>query len=435
MPEGSTNLAPRRTAAVIAVMAAVWSFYAGGKHALASLYASSSNPDSWLRATRIEPDNPETWYRLGRYRQLDFDNADIPLAISYYRRAVQLNPSSPYYKLDLAGALEMAGNNDEADSYFRGAQAAYPISAEVSWKYGNFLLRQNRLPEAYSEIHRAVLVDPKLIPLAVSRVWHSEPDIHLLLDQVLPPTDEAGGAALNFLADEKDSTAALEVWRRLMAKDPRVDWAWASKLTDLLVDQEKFDEAGNVWHEAAAKNEGPAPAYAGNSLIFDGGFERDISQGGLGWREQNTQGTDFDFDADSKHSGSRSARLTFDGTQNLYYEGLYQEVLVSPATHYRFQGFLKTDQITTESGMRFEVRDPKDPQRLDVLTQNETGTVPWTLEQADFTTGPQTHLIWVRITRRPSERLDNKLNGTVWIDDVTVVPAGSTIEAPGAASN
>jgi tetratricopeptide (TPR) repeat protein len=191
MNEGSTNPAQRWTAAVIAIVAAAWFCYAGSKHALASHDAASSNPENWKRATRIEPDNPENWYRLGRFRQLDFDNSDVPLAISYYRRAIQLNPRSPYYKLDLASALEMTGNNGEADSYFRAAQAAYPISAEVSWKYGNFLLRQNRLPEANAEIHRAVRVDPKLIPLAVSRVWHSDPDIHLLLDQVLPDTPEA----------------------------------------------------------------------------------------------------------------------------------------------------------------------------------------------------------------------------------------------------
>jgi tetratricopeptide (TPR) repeat protein len=191
MTEGSANPAWRRAAAVVAIVAAVWLCYSGGKHALASHYAASSNPEDWLRATRIEPDNPETWYQLGRFRQLDFDNSDIPLAISYYRRAIQLNPRSPYSKLDLAGALETAGSNLEADSYFRAAQAAYPISAEVSWKYGNFLLRQERLPEAYAEIHRAAEVDPKLIPLAVSRVWHSDPDIHLLLDQVLPDTAEA----------------------------------------------------------------------------------------------------------------------------------------------------------------------------------------------------------------------------------------------------
>jgi len=430
MPEGAANPARRRSAAVIAIAAALWFCYAGGKHALASHYAASLDPEDWKRANRIEPDNSQTLYQLGRFRQLDLDNPDIPSAISYYRRAIKLNPRSPYYKLDLAGALEMAGNNGEAESYFRAAQAAYPISAEVSWKYGNFLLRQNRLPEAYAEIHRAVMVDPSLIPMAVSRVWHSDPDIHLMLDQVLPDTAEAYTQALAFLTDAQDPEAALEVWHRLIAKDPHTDWKWVFMLTDMLVTQEKFEEAGTVWRQAVAGDQDSAPAYAGNSLVYDGGFEKDISGGGFGWRQTDVMGADFDFDMDVKHSGSRSARLIFDGTENLSYEGLFQYVLVSPGTHYRFQGFLRTDQISTESGMRFEIVDPKDPQHLDVVTPNETGTLPWTLEQIDFTTGPRTHLIQIRLARRPSERLDNKLRGTVWIDDISIAPIGAGNVAP-----
>jgi tetratricopeptide (TPR) repeat protein len=433
MPEGPANPARRWTAAVIAIVAAAWFCYAGGKHALASHYAASSDIKNWERATRVEPENAEIWYKLARFRQLDFDNADIPLAISYYRRAIQLNSRSPYYKLDLAGALEMAGDNGEADKYFQAAQAAYPISAEVSWKYGNFLLRQNRLPEAYAEIHRAVMVDPSLIPLAVSRVWHSDPDIHLLLDQVLPGTPGAYAQTLAFLVDAQDPTASLEVWRRLIAKDPHTEWRWAYLLTDLLVAKEKFEEAGTVWRQAVEMNPGSTHAYAENSLVYDGGFERDISGGGFGWRQSDVGGADFDFDTEVKHSGARSARLIFDGSKNLAYQDLFQNVPVSPATRYHFQGFLHTDQISTESGMRFEILDPKDQQQLDVLTSNETGTLPWTLEQLDFTTGPQTRLILIRLARRPSQRFDNKLRGSVWVDDLSLVPAstGNAPPAPG----
>ena len=104
---------------------------------------------------------------------------------------------------------------------------------------------------------------------------------------------------------------------------------------------------------------------------------------------------------------------------------LYQEVLVTPGTHYRFRGYLRTDQISTESGLRFEIFDPKDMKNLDVLTPNETGTQPWTLEETDFTPGPKTHLIRIQLTRTPSKRLDNKLSGTVWVDDVELVPVAS----------
>ena len=68
-------------------------------------------------------------------------------------------------------------------------------------------------------------------------------------------------------------------------------------------------------------NPGSTPAYAGNSLVYDGGFERDISGGGFGWRQSDVAGADFDFDTDEKHSGSRSARLIFDGTQESIVQG------------------------------------------------------------------------------------------------------------------
>jgi tetratricopeptide (TPR) repeat protein len=422
MSAGSPNSAAKWTTAILAILGAAWLCYAGGKHELASHYASSSDPANWERAARIEPGNPDLWYRLARYRHLDFDNADVPLAITYYRRAEQLNPRSPYYKLDLAGALEIAGDASEADAEFRAAQAAFPISPEVSWKYGNFLLRQDRLSEAVAEIHRALLVDPSITALAISRVWHSDPDVRLLLDRVLPDSPAAYQQALSFLSDTGNPAAALEVWNRLIAKDPHTDMKWAFKLIDLLVAQEKFSEAATAWRQATASQ----PASENGSLIYDGGFEKGISGGGFGWQQTATHGVDFDFDPEEKHSGTRSARLAFDGSVNMDYGGLFQQILASPNTHYHFQGFLHTDQISTESGIRFEILDPKDSRSLDVLTANVTGTMPWTLEQVEFTTGPTTHIVIVRVARRPSERLDNKIRGAAWIDDVSVVPVGAT---------
>jgi hypothetical protein len=426
MPEPFAN--PTRQWAVIALptAVAVWLIYAGLNHALASHYGASSNPDDWSRASKIEPANAENWYRLGRYRELDFDHADLPLAISYYRRAVQLNSRSAYYKLDLASALEMSGNDAEAEKFYRAAQENYPISAEVSWRFGNFLLRQQRLPEAYAEIHRAVVVDPKLIPLAVSRSWHSDPDVRVLLDKVLPNTPAGDWEALSFLVQAQEGVAALAVWDHLIARKPSIDWNKLFAFTDMLVNQERFEEAGSVWRQATAAEGASSPASESGSLVFDGGFERDPSGGGFGWRQQDVPGADFDFDTGEKHSGTRSARIAFDGTQNLSYEHLSQMVLVAPGTRYRFRGFLRTDHISTDSGMRFEIRDPRRPQDLDVLTPNETGTEPWTLEEVEFTTGPQTHLIQILLRRLPSARLDNKLKGTVWVDDVAVFPAGSS---------
>src|SRR6202158_2435020 len=425
MIEPQDNPRPRIVAIVLTIAAVAWLSYAGVVHALASHYGASSNPDDWVLASKIETANAENWYRLGRYRQLDFEHSDVPLAVSYYRRAVELDPHSPFYKLDLASALEMNGNDTEAEIYFRAAQENYPISAEVSWRYGNFLLRQQRLPEAYAEIHRAVVVDSKLLPLAVSRAWHSDPDVHVLLDQILPDTAEADWPALSYLVQEQEAAAALSVWKRLMSLKPHIDWKILYAFTDMLVTQDRFEEAGSVWSEATAAEGTFPPASPAGSLVFDGGFESELSNGGFGWRQQVVPGADFDFDTEEKHSGSRSARIIFDRTQNLSYGHLYQTVLVAPGTRYRFRGFLRAAHISTDSGVRFEIVDPRRPKELDLLTPNETGTLPWTMEEAEFTTGTQTHLIYIYLRRMPSARLDNKSSGAVWVDDVAVFPAGA----------
>ena len=53
------------------------------------------------------------------------------------------------------------------------------------------------------------MVDPKLIPLAVSRAWHSDPDVHVLLDQVLPNTADGDWGRSPFLTDAQEADGSL----------------------------------------------------------------------------------------------------------------------------------------------------------------------------------------------------------------------------------
>ena len=45
-------------------------------------------------------------------------------------------------------------------------------------------------------------------------------------------------------------------------------------------------------------------------------------------------------------------------------------------------------------------------------------------------TGPQTHFLVIGLLREPSRLFDNKLSGSVWIADLSLVPAGD--DEPGA---
>ena len=192
-------------------------------------------------------------------------------------------------------------------------------------------------------------------------------------------------------------------------------------LVDVLIKQDRIAEAQQTWRQVLEASNWPEDPSNG-SLILNGGFEHDIANGGFDWREMDISGARFDFDDAIAHSGSRSLRIQFDGTANLDFENVFQFVAVHSATRYHLSAYVRTDGISTDRGVRFEIFDPRHPSQVQVVTQELTGTNPWTLVQAELVTRPDTQFVQLTLQRVPSWKFDNKLSGTVWIDDVVLTP-------------
>jgi len=413
-----------------ALLLAAAIIYSATRYAYAEHLIASTVPRDWERAAQLEPADADYWDRLGRYRQLDFADNDLPRAIADYRRATQLDPLQADYWLDLGSAYENVGQPGEARQAFLKARADYPLSAEVAWRYGNFLLRQGQLQEALAEIHRAVAGDHSLVTLAASRTWHATGDIQLVLNQVLPPTKEAYLAAMDAFVSEGEPRPALAVWQRLLQLGQHVDLERANVLVDALTAEGQVAEAVQVWHQALIASGASPPGTAIFPLISNGGFERDSSNGGFDWRISPVEGVHYDFDSTVAHSGSRSLRITFDGQSNVDFRDIFQIVPVEPHTRYRFSVYFRTEGLTTESGLRVCIFHVGGPGAPDAYTPDVTGTQPWTLLEVEFTTGPQTAVVEIHLCRLPSEKFDNKIRGTAWVDDVTLLPADSAGKAP-----
>lgn len=67
-------------------------------------------------------------------------------------------------------------------------------------------------------------------------------------------------------------------------------------------------------------------------------------------------------------------RIEFDGTRNVDYGHVLQYVLVRPNTGYRFSGYMRTDAITTDSGLRFQIFDASNFAKMFAATENAVGT-------------------------------------------------------------
>jgi tetratricopeptide (TPR) repeat protein len=390
------------------------------------------------RGVALTPGDAQAWDELGRIRQWDFLNSDLPGAIDDYWKAVHYDPRSAHFWIDLAEAYEANGDDARAREAYLQGMKVYPASGEVAFHYGNFLLREQEFPAAFAELRLAVKADPTLLPLAISRTWRSTEDVDELLDNVLPANQEAYLDALDFFASIHEADAGLAAWRRLIGLGKPLSLPRVSAFFDDLIHQDRAADAKIAWREALAAAGLPHPEPANHNLIWNGNFAQDFTGEGLDWRWTAAM-TDalMEFDPDPGPNGSRAVRVDFSGGSNLEVQEPAQYVPVEPGQNYHLHAYMRTEAITTESGMRFSLTDPNHANALNVETTDFTGSHPWSAAETDFATGPDTHFVLVRLFRSRSRLFENKLEGSVWIADValTQTQTQTPAQAPNQASH
>ncbi len=397
---------------------------------LADYRMKTGRPDEMEKSAALLPGNAEVWDRLGRYYLLSFANPDVPKAITEFQRAVKVDPRSEDYWMDLASAYDADGNTAGAEDAYAEARKAYPTSAMVDWNYGNYLLREGKQQQAYDEIRRAVRGDHNLLTLAMSRLWHSNPDVNQLIEHVIPPDVDSYFTALDFFSRLNEVQPGLAVWKRLVALKQPIALARTYNFFFILLHSDDSEDTLHVWNDAVAAAGTPGLAVRGDSLVSDGYFANSFPNGGLGWTWQTQPGAAINFDDSTPDGKGRSVRLDFNGGVNVDIQQPSQYVAVQPGRTYHFHAAIRTTEISTDSGMRFWISDPFRG-GINLQSDDLTGTHPWTDVDLDVTTTPRTHFLSIRLLREPSKRFDNKLSGSVWIADVSLVPSeGGATQKP-----
>jgi len=406
---------------VVVLFSGVLTFFSA-KAYVAARWQASANPELWRKAVKLEPGNAEYWGHVGLSRQWDLTPGGMHEAVRYLQRATQINPRSSNLWMELADAYAASGDPVHAQEAYEKAQANYPISSEVAWRYGSFLLYEGKSLEGYAEIRRAVSIDPLLTQRAIAECWQSNPSVTPILDKILPAKPEYYLSTIDFFLSQNLLGPALAVWNRQRELGLSIKMSDTTPLVDALIDQDRMAEAQQTWHQVLEVTNWPRDSSNGGSLVLNGGFEHGLANGGFDWREVTVSGARFDFDSFTAHSGSRSLRIQFDGTVNLDFHNLFQYIPVESRTRYHLSAYLRSEGISTDRGIGFEIVDPRHPTQVQRVTSEITGTNPWTLVEADLVTGPDTHLLKIALRRIPSWKFDNKLGGTVWVDDVALTP-------------
>jgi len=418
----SSNTQRGIIAAASCALALVVSYFSI-RNAYAAYEAGLQTAQGYERATRFEPADPRNWYLLGRFWQYDLEDANASRAIRAYRSALELNPGSADIWLALATVYESEGELPAARAAFLEAKKAYPLSAEVSWQYGNFLLRQGELDPASTEMRLAVQADLKRAPEAFSRSLRAGSSLENTLDRVLPPVTAAYLDVISDQTEDRHTGNALKVWDRLAALHPRLNLQDSFPMVGALMDEKRITEASRVWDQALsfaglADLQGPP-----GSVLWDGGFESGVIGGGFSWSfPEGSRSVQLSINMQEKHSGNRSLRLAFDGKSNVNFSGVCHFVPVRPSTRYRFSAWVRTKALTTNQGIRFQLRSLGTQDVSVVSSLDVHGAQTWTPIDLPWSSGKDVQELQVCIVRYPSEEADNRIQGIAWVDDVALVP-------------
>jgi len=421
----------RGIVAVIGVLVGLWLSFFSIRAAIAQYGAAGESDGRLQLAVRLEPGNPLNWYLLGRHQQYNLENPDSALAEESYKKAVALNPLFTDAWLELGTGYELDGNFDEARAAYLRAKKSYPASADVSWRYGNFLLRQGDQVRAYTELRRAMEADPRRAAAAFSRAYRSNPSIDEILDQLLPAKQSVYVDVIAEAVSARQLAVAQTVWAHLVALRPRLAIRDVDRLVAALLSSGDYSAARRVWDQGVDTMDLPPLLQPVGSVIWDPSFETQINGASFSWGYRPiVQGVIVGVDRSEKLNGLQSLRLAFDGKHNPNLDAACTLGIVQPKTTYYFSAWVKTKDITTENGIGFRVYTPDDYKAAVLKTHEFHGTLPWTLVDGDWISSPNTHRVNVCVTREPSDNPEVRISGTAWVDDVNLVAKPSERRKP-----
>jgi tetratricopeptide (TPR) repeat protein len=415
--------AARGLLVLLALVIAAGLSYSSLRNAFAVHDAEQNTPQGYDRATRLEPDDSRNWYLLGRYWQYNLEDPDVQRAIRAYQTALSFDSHSADTWLDLGTAYESEGDLAAARNAFLQAKRVYPLSPEVSWRYGNFLQRRGELDAAFAEIKHAVEADPKRAAAAFALCLRFEPNVSSVLERVLPHLPDAYLNVISAQVEQDHTERALIVWSGLAELHPRLQMSESYPLLEGLIHKRQIAQAQHVWTEALVFAGVSRSADPPRSLVWDGGFESNVIGGGFAWRYSSfTGGVVITLDEKEKHSGNHSLRLTFNGLSNVNFNDVCQYVPVQPSTSYRFSAWVLTHSLSTDQGVRFGLHSIGDSVNSTAWTDDIRGTQPWTPVELPWTSGNDVRELQLCVSRLPSTKFDSKIGGSAWIDDVVLVP-------------
>ena len=374
------------------------------------------NEKGFLSAVSYDGRNATYHYLLGRFYHYQSENPDLNNAISYYRESVRLCPLQGGCWLDLSKAYQITGRIKDAENAMERALRLNPKNPAVMWEAGVFYLINGNVDSAVTTLREVVLLKPEKQEEVYDMLWKLPLDSQYILKKFLPHSYPYYKRYLFYLISAERVKESNDLWK--MMKEVTEEDEVFLKYTDFLISKHSYDEAETIWKDFIGKRV-TGKIEDQPSLLWNGSFEFKMLNGGFDWKIGEAEGVSIFLDNDTHIRGGRSLGFTFDGKHNPGITVASQMVRVIPKAKYLLRGYVKTDSLTTTNGVFFSVEGHNCKgmyKKSDVITGNNF----WREVAVEFETPPDCSALSVNIRREKSDKLDNKIGGTAWVDGISL---------------
>ena len=429
-------LQPRWRSWVLLVVVSVGAGFLGAKAlrvAFIAMLGESEEKGMLQKALALDPANPELHHRLGMVLCDSLGETDRAEGVKHLRRATELNPYAARFWSDLAWVCELDGDTACAARGVEQAVKLSPMTPQLHWVAANTLLRAGRRDEALAEFRRLLELDPAYGPATFHVCLGSLGDPQLILQKVLPSGKDPRLklAYINFLNAMGLNDLARQVWVKTVEAGTSFPFPLARPYIGHLIEIGRVEEAQSAWRDLEGLGVIPA-ADAGGNLVYNGDFEHTPLNAGLDWQDHVGHYIALDYSDEAAYTGKRCLRIDFTVSRNEEYQPVNQLVPVPPNQACLLTAFVRSQDITSDSGPRLQVW--VHPQGPTVMSETTVGTTPWHQLSLKFCTGPDTKLVQLSVIRVRARTFPTEITGSFWLDTVVLKALGPASESACGAS-